>query len=153
LEDGSLVRLRGLEDRRKECVSRRSKIDAKQRELAIRLKRRLKSWGAERIRREFDLTISEKAIRKVWRQDGLLKKKRRKHKTKNDLRKIKASWRLFEQVDIDTKHLYDIPEYWPRMKRHNPPRYHHPARRSEAVPQVGFSIVYCQFLQKAKPYV
>jgi len=124
-EPGSM---RGLEDRRKGPNSKRSKIDPKQREKAIKLKRKLKSWGAERIRREFDLTISEKAIRKIWKEEGLLRKKRRKHKTKNDLRKMKARWRLFEQIDIDTKHLYDIPEYFIQMKRHKLPKYQYTAR-------------------------
>jgi len=124
-EPGSL---RGLEDRRKGPNSKRSKIDPKQKAKAIELKKKLKSWGAERIRREFDLTISEKAIRKIWREGKLLKRKRRKHKTKNDLRAVKAQWRLFEQIDIDTKHLYDIPEYWPQMKRYNLPKYQYTAR-------------------------
>lgn len=120
--------LRGLEDRRRGAGVRRSKIAPEQRELAIKLKRKLKSWGAQRIREQFDLTISEKAIRKVWRQEGLLRRKRRKHKTKNDLREVKARWRLFEQVDIDTKYLFDIPEYWPQMRRHQLPRYQYTAR-------------------------
>jgi len=124
-EPGSL---RGLDDRRQGPNDKRSKIDPKQKAKAIKLKKELKSWGAERIRRQFFLTISEKAIRKIWRQEGLLKKKRRKHKTKNDLREIKAKWRLFEQIDIDVKYLFDIPEYWPQMKKHNLPRYQYTAR-------------------------
>ncbi len=124
-EPGSM---RGLEDQRKGPNNRRSKIDPKQRRKAIRLKKELKSWGAERIRRQFSLTISEKAIRKVWREEKLLKKKRRKHKTKNDLREIKARWRLFEQVDVDVKYLFDIPEYWPQMKLYNLPKYQYTAR-------------------------
>ncbi|MFH1893132.1 MAG: helix-turn-helix domain-containing protein [Candidatus Zixiibacteriota bacterium] len=124
-EPGSL---RGLEDRRQGPNNRRSRIDPEQRAKAIGLKRKLKSWGAERIRRQFGLTISEKAIRKIWKQEGLLRKKRRKHKTKNDLREMKARWRLFEQIEIDTKHLYDIPEYFIQMKRHNLPKYQYTAR-------------------------
>ena len=46
--------------------------------------------------------MSDKAIRKAWKEEGLLKRKRRKHKTKNDLREIKAKWRLFQQTDVDT---------------------------------------------------
>ena len=57
-----------------------------------------------------------------------MRKKRRKHKTKNDLREVKARWKLFEQVDIDTKYLFDIPEYWPQMKKHNLPQYQYTAR-------------------------
>jgi len=38
---------------------------------------------------------------------------------------MKAQWRLFQQTDLDTKVLYDIPEYWlqstltKRMKKHH----------------------------------
>ncbi|MCK4788141.1 MAG: helix-turn-helix domain containing protein [Desulfobacteraceae bacterium] len=82
--------LRGLEDRRKVPKNRPSRIDPKQRELAIQLKRKLKSWGAQRIKRDFSLTISDKAIRKIWKEEGLLKRKRRKHKTKNDFERDKS---------------------------------------------------------------
>jgi len=44
------------------------------------------------------------------------------------LRKIKARWRLLQQVDIDTKHLYYNPEYWIQMKRHNLPSFQYTAR-------------------------
>jgi transposase len=120
--------LRGLDDQSKAPKSRHSKISPYQRQKAIKLKKQLKSWGAERIKREFDLAISAKAIRKIWHEQGLLKKKRRKHKTKNDLRAVKAKWRVFEQIDIDTKALYDIPEYWPQMRRLGLPRYQYTAR-------------------------
>jgi transposase len=120
--------LRGLEDRRGEPRKRDSRIDPRQRQRAIGLKKTLKSWGAERIRETFGLTISEKAIRKVWKEAGLLKRKRRKHKTKQDLRAVKAAWKFCEQIDVDTKYLFDIPEYWPQMKRHGLPRYQYTAR-------------------------
>ena len=120
--------LRGLEDQSKAPQSIKSKIDPDQRQKAIELKRKLKSWGALRIKKEFSLSISEKAIRKIWKEEGLLKKRRRKHKTKNDLRQVKAQWRLFEQTDLDTKVLFDIPEYWPQMKRYHLPRYQYTTR-------------------------
>jgi hypothetical protein len=88
----------------------------------------LRGWGALRIKRGFNLSISEKAIRKIWKEKKLVEKRRRKHKTKNDLRQIKARWRLFQQTDIDTKHLYDIPEYWIQMKRHHLPLFQYTAR-------------------------
>ena len=120
--------LRGLEDQSKAPKNKKSGINPDQRQKAIQLKRKLKSWGAQRIKRDFSLTISDKAIRKIWKEEGLLKRKRRKHKTKNDLREIKAKWRLFQQTDIDTKHLYDIPEYWIQMIRHNLPSFQYTAR-------------------------
>jgi len=56
-------RLAGGEDRRKVPKNRPSRIDPKQRKLAIQLKGKLKPWGAQRIKRDFSLTISDKAIR------------------------------------------------------------------------------------------
>lgn len=120
--------LRGLEDQSKAPKSQKCQIPPDQRKKAIELKRKLKSFGAERIKRDYGLTISEKAMRKIWKEQGLLRRKRRKHKTKNDLRQVKAQWRLFQQTDIDTKHLYDIPEYWPQMKRHGLPKHQYTAR-------------------------
>ncbi len=73
--------LRGLEDQSKAPKSKGSGIDPDQRQKAIELKRKLKSWGGLRIKREFNLSLSDKAIRKIWKEEGLLKKKRRKHQS------------------------------------------------------------------------
>lgn len=94
----------------------------------IAVKKAKKTLGAQRLKDMYQLPCSEKAIRNIWRAKGLLRKRRRKHKTKQDLREVKAKWRLFEQSDIDTKHLYDIPEYWPQMKRLGLPRYQYTYR-------------------------
>jgi hypothetical protein len=76
----------------------RQGITPAQRRCAISLKRRLRSWGAARMKRDFSLALSEKALRRVWRGEGLSKRKRRKHKTKQCLREVKKRWRLFEQM-------------------------------------------------------
>jgi transposase len=55
--------LRGLEDQSKAPKSKGSGIDPDQRQKAIELKRKLKSWGGLRIKREFNLSLSDKAIR------------------------------------------------------------------------------------------
>ena len=57
--------------------------------------------------------------------------------------RIKARWRLFQQTDIDTKHLYDIPEYWIQMKRHNLPLFQYTAREvvSGRTPRLGMMFV------------
>jgi transposase len=120
--------LRGLEDRSKAPKSRKCQIPPTQRRKAIELKKRLRGFGAERIKRDYGLSISEKAIRRIWKEEGLLRRKRRKHRTKQDLREMKARWRLFEQTEIDVKVLFDIPEYWPQMKRHRLPKYQYTAR-------------------------
>ena len=89
------------------------RITPAQRRRAIQLNGpELPAWGAARIKRLYGLRLSEKALRRIWQQEGLLQKKRRKHRTKNDLRAVKQQWRLFEQIDVDTKDLDDIPELW-----------------------------------------
>ena len=112
-EPGSM---RGLTDQSRAPKNPHRYITERQREKVIELKKQYPSFGAQRIKNNFNLPISVKAIRKIWHQEGLVKKKRRKHKTKQDLRAVKAQWRLFEQTSIDTKDLDDIPELWPQIK-------------------------------------
>jgi transposase len=124
-EPGSM---RGLEDHSKAPKHSPNRVTEAQRREAIRLKRRLPSFGAERIKSNYQLPISEKAIRRIWRQEGLLKRPRRKHKTKQDLRAVKAQWGLFEQTCMDTKDLNDIPELWPQIRRLRLPKVQYTAR-------------------------
>ena len=72
--------------------------------------------------------MSDKAIRKIWKQEGLIKKRKKKHVKKHNLRKIKAKWRVFEQIDFDTKYLNDIPEYYIPMKKLKLPKIQYTAR-------------------------
>ena len=83
--------------------------------------------GAERIKRDFSLSLSAKALCRIWRAEGLLSRKRRKHSTKQCLREVKRRSRLFEQTSIDTKELCDIPELWPQLQRHRLPLYQYTA--------------------------
>ncbi|HVG28740.1 MAG TPA: hypothetical protein VM864_03375 [Pyrinomonadaceae bacterium] len=48
---------------------------------AVRLKLKLPSWGATRMKRDFRLALPEQALLRIWREQGLPKRKRRKHKT------------------------------------------------------------------------
>jgi len=92
------------------------------------LKELAPSRGAERLRRDFALPCSAKAILRVWRQHNLIEPRRRKHRVKRDLRAIKQQWRLFQQLEVDTKDLFDIPEYWLAMNRLRLPRCQYTAR-------------------------
>jgi transposase len=124
-EPGSL---RGLEDRSRAPINPRRGLTAGQRRQAVSLKRRLPSWGAARLKRDFSLALSEKALRAIWHEEGLVRRKRRKHRTKRRLREVKKQWRLFEQTCIDTKELCDIPELWAQAKALGLPRYQYTAR-------------------------
>jgi len=53
------------------------RITPQQRQKAIKLKEDLTSWGAERIKRDYGLwKVSEKSLRRIWREEGLLKRKK-----------------------------------------------------------------------------
>lgn len=93
----------------------------------IHLKRET-GFGAERLKAEFDLPCSAGAIKRISRQHHLVPPRKRKHRTKHDLREVKRSWRLFGQLSADSKHLYDIPYYWPQMRRLGLPKYQYTAR-------------------------
>lgn len=95
----------------------------------VRAKRRLPTYGAARLKVVMKLPYSEKAIRRVCREHGLVRKwHRKKHQTKRCLREIKKKWRDWQQIDMDTKHLCDMPEYWLQAQKHHLPKYQYTAR-------------------------
>lgn len=108
---------------------RPNKLAKKHEKRIVKLKKRLPRWSARRLKDEFELPYSVKAIRRVCKEYGLTHRyRRKKHQTKRYLREIKKTWRLFQQITIDTKDLCDIPEYWPAMKFRRLPQYQYTAR-------------------------
>jgi len=82
-----------------------------------------KRIGADTIKVIEDIPISAKTMRKIWRQEGISSRKRRKkHVTKQNLREVKKEWALFQQIDEDTKDLVDIPKYWIQMMKKGLPK-------------------------------
>jgi transposase len=94
----------------------------------LALRQQLPTFGAARLRREFDLPLSHMAIQRIWRQHGLLKKRQKKYQRKQDLSLIKAQWALFQQISADTKDLDDIPHYWPQAQQLGLPAIQYTAR-------------------------
>jgi transposase len=100
-----------------------------QRRKLVSLKRKYKRLGAEAIKAIEGISLSSKTMRKIWREEGVSSRKRRKkHQTKQNLREIKRQWALFQQIDEDTKELKDIPEYWIQMKQKGLPTIQYTAR-------------------------
>ena len=120
--------LEGLADQSRAPKHPVRRVSPAERARALRAKRRLPSFGAQRIRELEGLQMSVKAIRKCWREEGLLKTKRKKRKTKQDLRAVKANWRLGQQLCMDTKDLDDIPELWPQIQQHKLPTIQYTVR-------------------------
>ena len=104
------------------------RISATQRQEVIRVKKQCPSFGAQRLKDLYALTLSVKAIRRIWREERLLKVKRRKHKTKQNLRAEKAKMPVGRQFCVDTKELDDIPELWAQIQRFDLPLVQYTAR-------------------------
>jgi len=85
-------------------------------------------FGARHLKYEFDLPWGVNAIARVIRSNRVTRKRKRKHRVKNDLRAIKAAYKPFTQFQIDTKYLYDIPQYWPQMTLLRLPKYQYTIR-------------------------
>jgi transposase len=94
----------------------------------LALRQQLPTFGAARLKREFDLPISHMAIQRIWREHGLMKPRKKKYQRKQDLALIKAQWALFQQISADTKDLDDIPHYWPQAQRLGLPAIQYTAR-------------------------
>jgi transposase len=85
-------------------------------------------FGASFVKEKYNLDMSELAIRKAWRGEKLLKKRKRKHETKQDLREMKKKWKLFEQFDVDVKYLTDIPKLFIPIQQGLVPKYQYTFR-------------------------
>ena len=102
-------KLAGLQELYRAPHSCPHKIVGELAERVIALRRRLPTFGAQRLKREWDLPLSHMAIQRILRQQGLLRPRRRKYQKKQDLAEWKQSWALFQQISADTKDLKDIP--------------------------------------------
>ena len=85
-------------------------------------------FGARRLQVEFELPASQGAIARILRDQGLVKPRKRKHLTKQDLRARKAAWAVFSKVCHDTKDLDDIPHYWSQAQAAGLPIIQYTAR-------------------------
>jgi transposase len=108
----------------------------------LALRQKLPTFGAARLKREFDLPLSHMAIQRIWRQHGLIRKRRRKYQRKQDLAAVKATWRLFQQISADTKDLCDIPQFWPQAQSLRLPLVEYTAR------EVRSGLLFWAFAQK-----
>ncbi len=85
----------------------------------VRLKKnKYRNLGAKQVKYLEQLPQAEKTIRKIWKEAGIARgRRRKKYITKRNLREVKKQFPFFHQACEDTKDLTDIPEYWPQMKR------------------------------------
>ncbi len=120
--------LKGLQELSRAPRSCPHKIIGELADRVVELRRQLPTFGAQRLKREWDLPLSHMAIQRILRQHGLLRPRRRKYQKKQDLAAWKQTWALFQQISADTKDLDDIPHYWPQMKARHLPAVQYTAR-------------------------
>jgi transposase len=120
--------LKGLEARSRAPHSCPHKITGELAERVLALRRQLPTFGAQRLKREWDLPLSPMAIQRILREHHLIHPRRRRYQKKQDLAALKATWALFQQISADTKDLDDIPHYWPQMKALHLPAIQYTAR-------------------------
>ena len=121
-------RLAGLNELPRIPLTCPHKTSAVMERKVVSLRKRYPFMGAKRLKREHNLSCSHEAIRRILNEYGLIKKRRKKHKRKKDLSKIKKKWKLFGQFTVDTKDLKDIVHYWPQMRTLRLPKYQFTAR-------------------------
>jgi transposase-like protein len=88
----------------------------------------LPSWGPVRLKEDFNIPVSTRAIYRILKQNGKIKKHKRKHQKKNDLRLLKMKMKTFQKVQVDVKDLSDIPKYCYFKRIYSLPRYQYTAR-------------------------
>lgn len=133
----------GLEGRSRRPHHSPNATPPQERAELVKLKQKYKRLGAEAIRVLEGLTRSARTMRKIWREEGVPSRRRRKkYKTKQNLREEKKKWYLFQQIDEDTKYLTDIPEYYLQMMKLGLPRFQYTAR------DVTTGLLYMGFAQE-----
>ena len=104
------------------------KIQGERERIVVAWRKQLPTFGAARLRREWDLPLSAMAIQHLWHEHGLVQPRRRKYQRKQDLAALQATWRLGQQISADTKNLDDIPHYGPQMQARGLPLIPYTAR-------------------------
>ncbi len=115
--------LKGLEDFSRAPKRIPHKMSDEDEANVVDLRENHPGWGAIRLKDRYKLPGSHTAIHRVFKQQGLVKKKKRKYRKRKDLSELKRKLRLCEKNQIDVKDLSDILKYWPLMRRLGLPRY------------------------------
>ena len=102
----------GLIDKRKgpHFIPHKTPIEIELQVLEAR--KQVDCYGPRRLQYFFFLPCSTGAISRILKQHRLTKKRKRKSQKKNDLREAKKAWKMGTFIQMDVKHLYDIPNYW-----------------------------------------
>jgi transposase InsO family protein len=103
---------KGLEDQRQGPKNIPHKTSKEIEDKVINARLQVPCYGPKRLQYFFELPCSQGAIQRIIKTNGLVRKRKKKYQKKNDLRAHKAAWKAGTRLQMDVKHLYDIPNYW-----------------------------------------
>ena len=111
----------GLIDQSRAPKSCPHKLPRALEEKIIEIRKKQPYLGPYRIKSEHNIPASQGAINRVLKTAGLIRPRKRKHRVKKNLRKLKEQYRAFQKMQVDIKELRDIPRYYPFMLNGFPP--------------------------------
>ncbi len=120
--------MEGLKEKRDVVRDIPHKTPKEMEQYIVQCRQKMPCYGPKRLKLFFRVTASEGAIKRILKEHGLTRTRRKKYKRHNDLREIKKRYKALSMHQADTKHLYDIPRYWPQMKEQGLPRYQYTIR-------------------------
>jgi transposase len=122
----------GLVNRSRAPKSIPHKTSQKDEAHILKCRKEAPCYGPKRLKWFFEIKASEDAIRRILKERGIARKRRKKHHTKNDLREVKAKYKALTHHQEDVKHLKDIPYYWTQMVSLGLPQYQYTIRDTKS---------------------
>lgn len=123
---------KGLKDRRAGPHHIPNKIPADMEERIISIRQTAPCFGPVRIKYFYDIPCSLGAIQRVIRSNGLTRKRKKAYQKRRDLRAVKAKMASMTHMQMDVKHLHDIPNYWEQLKPLGLPKYQYTVRDTKS---------------------
>jgi transposase len=130
----------GLEDRRRGPDYIPNKMPADMEERIVSIRTMAPCFGPVRIKYFYEVPFSLGAIQRVIRSHGLTRKRRKVYQKRRDLRAVKAKRPSMKHMQMDVKHLTDIPNYWEQINPLGLPKFQYTVRDTKAgVLLLGYS--------------
>lgn len=123
---------KGLQDRRNGPKHIPNKIPLEDEELIVNIRKRAACFGPIRIKHFYNIKCSLSTIQRVIRSHKLTRKRKKSYEKKRDLRAIKAKRPSMTHLQMDLKHLRDIPNYWEQLKPLGLPKYQYTVRDTKS---------------------
>jgi len=121
--------IKGLYDQSRRPHTSPRSLKADKIEKVIEIKKYFGNISTKRLAKMNILPCCHETARKHLKLNGYGRgDKVKKYVAKRSLREMKEKWDVFEEIVVDTKYLWDMPNYFKYMKYYGLPRYQYTAR-------------------------